>query len=253
MNRRHDGNAEVDGAPAVLHAEASVLRHAALGNIELAHHLDARNDGRMVFLADGRHGVREHAVNTKLDDHRVVPRLDVNVARPPLERGKDRGVHQADDRAHVRARRRRQLVDRDGLVVARFVLADHVEREAFARVFQHALGLLGLLQNVGDLLERRNLGDDPLAEQQADFVDHHQLAGVGDGDRQPSVRCFVERHELVTEHQVYRNFFEQIVVQLEVAEIDKLATIAPRNVARAFQFIGDCRRYFRHQFSAVHH
>jgi hypothetical protein len=34
------------------------------------------------------------------------------------------------------------------------VLADHVERESFARVFQHALGLLGLLQDVGDLRER---------------------------------------------------------------------------------------------------
>src|SRR6266702_1440384 len=72
------------------------------------------------------------------------------------------------------ARRRSQLVDGDGLIIARFVFADHVEREAFAGIFQNALRLLRLLENLGDLLERRNLGDDALAQQQTDLVDHHQ-------------------------------------------------------------------------------
>src|SRR6266436_4250951 len=83
VDRGHDRNAEVDGARVVLDAEAAVLGHAALGNIELAHDLDARNDGGMVLFADGRHGVGQHAVNTKRDVCRAVPRLDMEVACPP--------------------------------------------------------------------------------------------------------------------------------------------------------------------------
>src|SRR6202158_3886484 len=118
VDRRHDRNPEVDGATVVFDAEAAVLGHAALGNIELAHDLDARNDGRVVLFADRRHGVGQHTVNTKLDVYRVVPRLDVDVTRPPLQRRENRGVDQANDRAHVGARRRRQLVDGNGLVVS---------------------------------------------------------------------------------------------------------------------------------------
>src|SRR5208283_3630264 len=246
VDRGHDGNAEVDGAATVFHAEAAVLGHAALGNIEFAHDLNGRNDGGVVLLADGRHGAGEHAVDTKLDDHRVVPRLDVNIARPPLQRRKNRGVDQTDDRAHVRARRRRQLVDGDGLVVPGLVLADHVERESLARVFQHAFRLLGLLQNVGDLLQRRNFGDDPLAQQQADLVDHHQLAGIRNCNRQPPVRRLIQRNELIAEHQVYRDLLEQIVVQLEIGQVDELATVAPRDIPRTRQFVRN-RRHFRHQ------
>ena len=98
------------------------------------------------------------------------------------ERGKDGRIHQADDRADV-ARRRGQL-SIEIVSSPSLVFANDVEREPFAGFFQHALRLLGLLQDVADLLEGRNLGDDPLAEQQADLVDHHQLAGIGDRDRQ---------------------------------------------------------------------
>src|ERR1700681_3765463 len=49
---------------------------------------------------------------------------------------------------------------------------------------------------------------------------------------------------------MYRDFFEEIVVQLEVGQIDKVATIAPRDVPRAFEFVGNGRR-FRHQLSAA--
>src|SRR5215472_5415231 len=44
VNRWHDGNAEVDQTAVVLHAKASVLGDAALGDIEFAHDLHASND-----------------------------------------------------------------------------------------------------------------------------------------------------------------------------------------------------------------
>ena len=77
----HDGDAEVDEAALVAHAEAAVLRDAALGDVELAHDLDARNDGLVVLARDGRHGLLEHAVDAVLDEQRVVVGLDVDVAR----------------------------------------------------------------------------------------------------------------------------------------------------------------------------
>src|ERR1700685_4563274 len=209
MNRRHDRNAEVDGAAVVLYPETSVLRHSALGNIQLAHDLDTGNHGRVMLFADRRHGLRQHAVNTKLDDHGIVAGLDVNIGSSPLQRGKNRGIDQADDRAGVA--RRSQLVDGQRLFRARrLVFADNLE--ALAGLFQHALRLLRLLQNVGDLLQRGYFGDDPLLEQQADLVDHHQLTGIGDGNSQASIRRFFQRNEVVAEHQFDGDFLEQLMM-----------------------------------------
>ena len=139
------------------------------------------------------------------------------------------------------------------LVAGLLVLADHVEREAFAGFFQHALRLLGLLEQVGDLRERGNLGDDALAQQQADLVDHHQLAGIGDRDRQRAVPSFFQRDEVVPEHQVDRDLLEQFVMQLEVVEVDEFAAITPRHILRAFQ-VGDgiARRADRPAVPAVY-
>ena len=107
--------------------------------------------------------------------------------------------------------------------------------EAFAGLFEHALRLLGFLENVGDLLQRRNFGDDALLQQQADFVDHHQLAGIGDGDGELPVGSLFQRHEVVAEHQLDGNFLEQFVMQFEAAQIDELAAVAPRHILRALQ------------------
>ena len=101
MDGRHDGDAEIDQAVLVAHAETAVLRDAPLGDIELAHDLDARNDGGVPVLGDGRHGVVQHAVDAVLDGHFLVARFDVNIAGAPLERVEDGGVHQLDDRRDV--------------------------------------------------------------------------------------------------------------------------------------------------------
>ena len=230
VNRGHDGHAEIDGALgiAVLHAEAAVLRYATLGDIQFAHHLDARNDGGVMLLADGRHGLGEHAVNAELDAHRIVASLDMNVTGPPLQSGKDRGIHQANDRADVALRG--QPVDGNAVFAAGLVVRNHRQGEAFAGFFEDALRLFRLLEDLADLRQSGNLGQDALAQQQADLVNHHQLAGVGDGDGQPSVFGLVQRHEVITEHQVYGNLLEQIVLQLEIVQIHEFAAIAPGNV-----------------------
>ena len=52
---------------------------------------------------------------------------------------------------------------------------EHIEGEAFAGFVEHALRLLGLLQQVGDLREGGDARDDAMAQQAGDLVEHHQL------------------------------------------------------------------------------
>ena len=136
VNRGHDGDAEVDGAAEIAYAKTPVLRYTALGDVELAHHFDTRDDGGVVLFGDGLHRLLQHAVNAVLDDHRIVARFDVNVTGAPLQGGEDGRVHQADDGTDVGFRR--QLLDGDGLVGV-LVFGNDVERETFAGFFQHAL------------------------------------------------------------------------------------------------------------------
>ena len=124
----------------------------------------------------------QHAVNAVLDDYRIALSLNVDITGALLQRGKNCGVHQADDRANVGFRRAGNAVNGDVLVAAAFIVADHVQHKAFAGFFQHALRLLSLLQNLADLGQRGHFGLDAPVQQQANFIDHHQLAGIGNGD-----------------------------------------------------------------------
>ena len=65
--------------------EAAVLRHALLGDVELRHHLDARDDRAVELLGDRPHRRLQHAVDPVLHVDRVVLRLDVDVAGAPLD------------------------------------------------------------------------------------------------------------------------------------------------------------------------
>ena len=229
MDRRHDGDAEIDQPALIPHAEAAVLRHAALGDVELAHDLDARNDGRMPVLGDRRHGVVQHAVDAVLDGDFLVARFDVDVARAPLERVEDGRVDQLDDRRDV-AVGGREAVDRQRLVLI-VLVADHVEREALGHLFEHALRLLGLLEQIGDLRERRHLDAQLLVEQQRQLVDQPQVARIGQGDIERAV-LRVQRHEVVAEHQIDRDRAEQLVIDRPFAQVDVFAAVASRQRVR---------------------
>ena len=86
----------------------------------------------------------------------------MNVAGPPLQRSKNRSIHEPDNRAHVALRR--QLVNRYALVAAFFFMND-VQRESFARIFEHPLRLFRFLENFADLRQRCHFGEDPLTQQ----------------------------------------------------------------------------------------
>ena len=133
----------------VADAETAVLRDAALGNIELAHDLDTREDGLVMLARNRRHRGLEHTVNAVLHEQRIVVRFDVNIRRAAFEGGEDSRIDETDDRADVFFGR--QLLDRDVFVLVLFE-RDDVEGEALADASSSTRWrLLCLLQKVGDL------------------------------------------------------------------------------------------------------
>jgi hypothetical protein len=80
--------------PRTLQLEAAVLRHALLGDVEFGHHLDARDDRAVEALGDRPHRRLQHAVDAVLHVHRIVLRLDVDVARAALDGREDHRVDQ---------------------------------------------------------------------------------------------------------------------------------------------------------------
>src|SRR6185312_10801792 len=136
VNGGHDGDAEINGPlrRSILHAEASILRHSALGNVQLAHDFYARDDGGVMVFGDRRHGLSQHAINAEFNADRVIAGFNVNIGGAPLQGGKNRGVHQADDGADIALRS--QLIDGDTFIRIAIFIVDHIQREAFAGVFQ---------------------------------------------------------------------------------------------------------------------
>ena len=210
---RHDGDAQVDEAAFVLHAEAAVLRDAAFGDVQIAQNFDARENGGMPLLGDGLHGVLQHAVDAVLDGDFGVAGFDVNVTGAAFQSGENDGFHEPHNRADGGIAR--QAVAGDGLFALFFFLGN-LEREGFRGLLEDALGLLGALEDVADLLCGGHLDGQLLSEQQGKFVAEQYQAGIRDGDGERIVLHF-ERNEVVAEHQVRGNGAEKFGIDALLA------------------------------------
>ena len=84
---------------------------------------------------------REDAVNSELDLDRPVIRLDMDVARPSLQRVQDNRIHELDDRALVL----RDLFDGQDLV-APLVLLEQQRAVIRLEIFQRLAGFLAPAQ-----------------------------------------------------------------------------------------------------------
>ena len=128
-----------------------------------------------------------------------------------------------------------QLVDRKRFVGI-FLFADDVQRETFGDFFEHALGLLGLLEQVRDLRKRGDLDAQFLAEQHRQLIDQAQVARIGERDFKRTVMR-LNGHEVIAEHQVDRNGVEQVVIDADHLEVDEFVIIALGNRAGARDFL----------------
>ena len=234
VHARHDRDAEVDALAAHPHLEAAVLRHALLGDVELRHDLHARDDRAVEALVDRPHRRLQDAVDPVLHVHRIVLRLDVDVARAALDRRIERRVDQPDDRALVRG----QLVD--GQLVVELVLAQDLQLKTLGRLFEDALRALALLQ---DRLNRRRRADGDLdrrRQQHRQLVDHRQVGRIRHDDDE---RCALAAvgNEAVPQHQVRGNRAEQLVIDAELRQVDERQPVAlgqPARVRRLGRLLG---------------
>ncbi len=97
---RDDRDADVDPPPLERDAHAAVLRQAALGDVELAEDLDARDDLRGLALRDRRR--RGHdPVDPVAHAQLAVVRVEVHVGRARLDRVGDDRAHELDGRGVV--------------------------------------------------------------------------------------------------------------------------------------------------------
>ena len=91
------GEAQVDGlAAGGLEAGAAVLRQPPLGDVEVAHDLEAADDAGLQLLGELAHLV-QHAVDAAADVERVLRRLEVDVGRVHAGRVGEQRVDDLDD------------------------------------------------------------------------------------------------------------------------------------------------------------
>ena len=107
--RRH---AHVDGLAADHEADATVLRDAALGDVQVGHDLEPREDARLHAPRD-RHDLVQHAVDAEAHDQLLRLRLEVDVGSAVVGRLGDAlltsltiGASSVDSRMSLTSRRR---------------------------------------------------------------------------------------------------------------------------------------------------
>ena len=86
--------------PAHGQADAAVLGHAPLGNVEIGHDLDARRDGKGQ-MPRRRHHLEEHAVGPETNLELALERFEVQVAGMVLDGHEQHHVEQFADRGAV--------------------------------------------------------------------------------------------------------------------------------------------------------
>ena len=130
-------DAQVDRMPADGQLDAAVLRHAAFGDVEIGHDLDARRDGKGQ-VARRRHHFIEHAVGLDANAEFVFERLEVQVAGVVLDGQQQHHVEQLADRRAVGQ-------GLDAGQVDRTVAADRVGRGRQVLVRVHVVDRLSTL------------------------------------------------------------------------------------------------------------
>ena len=196
VHARDRDHADVDVTAVNRHPDAPVLRDAALGDVEVGHDLDARDNARDHLLGHGG-CFGEHAVDAHPHAHlagrpagRVGLGLVVDVRGAAFGGLRDDRVHELDDRRVVG-----RLAEVDNLLVrrARRVLLDRLGDGVLEAVHAH--------DQRGDVLARGHGRADVKVRQERDVIDrqyvgrigHRQqqrvLVDVGDGDSGVALGC----------------------------------------------------------------
>ena len=188
------GDAQIHFAAQDFDLDAAILRQAALGDVELGHQLQARDDGGLE-LARRRLLVEEHAIHAEAYAEFLLEGLDVDVAGAVLNGLPDHGIDQPDDGR----------------------LAGHVAQvlEVFVGLRGADFGIEGLLgalavvlvDGVEDVLFGGQRGFDFQAGEGAYGRDGVEIQRIGHGQREGGV-LHGQRNEAALAHEACRESFE---------------------------------------------
>ena len=182
-------DAQVDAVAVDRQADAAVLRHAPLGDVEVGHDLHARDDAGCHAPRHGR-DVAQHAVDAEADAQVLAVGGDVQVGRALLDGLADELVDEPDDGRVVGGLVQvddRGVRPRPGLVVA--AVAHHVADPREAR------------DHVDDVLAGRDRDADLVAGEDRDVVDGVHVRRVGHRDEQ---RAFADEWRSAAPRSAWR-------------------------------------------------
>ncbi len=173
VDQRQRHHADVHAPSVDGQREATVLGHALLGDVEVGHDLDARDDAHRHAALDGG-GRRQHAVDAEQHLGVALLGVDVDVGGALLDRLGDDRVHELDDgRVAV------GLVDRYALALLfGFLVDDVLDRVVHAPEPGE--------QQV-EILDGRRRGLDPPTGHHPDVVDRQHVGGIGHRQQQRAV------------------------------------------------------------------
>ena len=161
----------------------------------------------------------------------------MDVARAPLDRRVDGGVHEADDRARVA----RDAIDRQAVLGRGDILvAEDLHLEALGRLVEHPLGAFAFLENRPDRRRGAHADADRRGQQRAELVDHRQVGRIRHDDHERPAVAPVG-HEAVAQHQVGWNLPEQLVVDVEPPHVHEFEPV-PLGHAPGLSNLGRPRR-----------
>ena len=208
--RRQDGDAEVDRIAVVADRDAAVLGVAAVGDVELAHDLQAARDRRRQA---GRHlGDLPHdAVDPGADDHRVRLRLEVDVGSALGDRVGDDLVRQLD-RGRVGGVALGDVLAGRILLQVRLHLDVDVAAEA---AVERAREVEGRDDDEADLKPQR----------EPEVVGGHHVGRVGDRDDHGSVLVQSDRQRGEASRDVLGQEARRGGDEVEAAQLEELEAV----------------------------
>ena len=168
VNRGQNRNPKIIILAADLDAQASVLRQAALGDVQVAHDLEARRQCELHLLGRGG-GVQQNPVHAIAQAHCFFKRLQMDIAGAVFDGLHDHQVGQLDDR---------RLLAGGGQLVETDVLVHRFDVLHRCGLF---LSLLLFLGGLNDVLHGTILG----RVQQIELVRNGFFGGDQRGDLQP--------------------------------------------------------------------
>src|SRR2546428_462059 len=207
-DRREDRDPEIDLARLLAELDASVLRQAPLGAVEVRHDLEARDERRLDPLGRRHHFVQD-AVDPVPDPLSPVARVDVDVGGPPLHPVEQDRVHQPDD-GHL-VGRRPQLVEVD--LTVRLLALDDLDLGGLRLDLRERVRdrqpppLVVALDRLPDDRRRRDGRHDLETRHEGDVIERRQVGRVPDGQRDRAERP-ADRDEAVLARDPTRDHWD---------------------------------------------